>query len=395
MSYSSRLQQLDSFLAETASLWQPQPFKVRRPTWCSDHPELTHALLALDAPSLAYFASDQKALIDFISTHIAQITLIPSLTELPTAPSKQHHLIAPHQSSGIPGRKWQQITSLYHCLEKPAFAITEWCGGKAYLGQLLAREWQQQVITLEQNAQLIESGQVAADKQGVDQTFAMVDVLKDSVSQYLSHHHTIALHACGDLHRELIKQIIRTNAPSFTIIPCCYHLGHHTNYTPFNCSLKLQLSRETLRLAVNETVTAHHNEVQNRNLDMAWKLGFQQLRAALTKSSEYHAFKPVPKAWLKGDFKEYCEKLSEREQLTLPEHVDWQTWENSAHQRQHDVLRLQLLRQCFKRVLELWLIMDMAVYLEQHDYIVSVHTFCKRTITPRNIIIEGKRRLPF
>jgi len=35
--------------------------------------------------------------------------------------------------------------------------------------------------------------------------------------------------------------------------------------------------------------------------------------------------------------------------------------------------------------------MDMAASLEANGYKVSVHEFCKRELTPRNIIIEGKR----
>jgi len=79
--------------------------------------------------------------------------------------------------------------------------------------------------------------------------------------------------------------------------------------------------------------------------------------------------------------------------LPLPTAVDWHAWESCGYKRRHDVMRLQLLRHCFKRVLELWLIMDMAVYLQERDYMVSVGVFCDKTLTPRNIMIEG-RALP-
>ena len=124
---------------------------------------------------------------------------------------------------------------------------------------------------------------------------------------------------------------------------------------------------------------------------MAWKLAFQQLWQACTTSAGYLPFNPVPKTWLNGDFKSYCLQLCEREQLTLPYEPDWHALEQAGFQRQHDVLRLQLLRHCFKRVLELWLIMDMVVYLQNHAYKVSIDTFCAHALTPRNIKIEGSR----
>jgi len=237
---------------------------------------------------------------------------------------------------------------------------------------------------------LVEAGTALTDKHGVNQQFKQVDVLHDPVTEYLDDRHAIALHACGDLHRELITRIIDANTPGFTIVPCCYHLGRNKNYTPFTTGLKLQLPREALRMAVNETVTAHHNEIKQRNQDMAWKLGFQELRKNLTGSPAYQCFKPVPKTWLKDNFEAYCQKLCHREQLTLPTQLDWHDWERRGYKRQFDVMRLQLIRQCFKRVLELWLIMDMAVYLENSGYSVSVSVFCDRALTPRNIMIAGK-----
>ncbi|NWF37136.1 methyltransferase [Mariprofundus sp. KV] len=389
MPYDAHLQQLDTLLVETRPLWQPEPFKKERPDWVEQYPELAQALLELDEESLDAYATDNDALIAFVSTFIPELSAIASLVMLPETAKRKNETIAPRLHAGIPGRKWLQISALYASLQNPQRAITEWCGGKGYLGRLLSRQWQQRVTTLENSPQLVEAGARLADKYRVDQYFKLVDVLHDPVCKYLNNHHTIALHACGDLHRQLVTRIIESGAPSFTLVPCCYHLGREQEYSPFTDGLKLKLSREVLRLAVNETVTAHHNEIGQRNRDMAWKLGFQQLWQELCGSSEYHSFKPVPKAWVHEGFKGYCQKLAQREGLSLPADVDWEKWEANGEQRQHEVMRLQLLRQCFKRVLELWLIMDMAASLEANGYKVSVHEFCNRELTPRNIIIEG------
>ena len=390
MKYELHLKQLDTLLFESKHLWLPHPFRIDHPEWCDAYPELSQTLLALDDASVVHYAANNDALISFISGFVPQLSEIQSLIDLPAASLKQHCEIDSPLNTGIPGRKWKQIRSLYQTVDNPERGVIEWCGGKGYLGRVLSSQWQVQVTTLEYNQSLVEAGKALADKFTLKQRFKKVDVLKDQVSGYLNKHHTIALHACGDLHRELIYQINNIKVPDFTIVPCCYHLGRDKNYSPFNHDLKLNLSRESLRLAVNETVTAHNNEIKKRDQDMAWKLAFQKLWQTLSGSEDYHSFKPVPKAWLKEGFEVYCRKLCQREKLSLPDVVDWDEWESRGYQRQHDVLRLQLLRQCFKRLLELWLILDMAVYLEEHGYDVSVHEFCERSITPRNIIIEGK-----
>lgn len=387
--YHERLKQLDQFLVASRHLWQPHPFVTERPAWCESQPELTRTLLDLDKATLTHYASDNEALVSFLAAFLPELGVIPSFTVLPATKQHDQHATEPRFSAGIPGRKWQQITALHRCIEKPQQAITEWCGGKGYLGRLLSEAWQHQVTTLEYDRELVEAGRALADKLNVNQQFKRVDVLTDQADTYLSNRHTIALHACGDLHRELIHKIIRTNTPGFTLVPCCYHLGRDKAYTPFNRDLTLNLSREALRLAVNETVTAHHNEIKKRNQDMAWKLGFQLLRAELAGSSDYHSFRPVPTAWLQEGFQSYCRKLCEREQLMLPHEVDWHGLESRAYKRQSEVMRLQLLRHCFRRAVELWLIMDMATFLESHGYTVNVSMFCSRSLTPRNIMIEG------
>lgn len=390
MSYHAHLQALDCFLFDHRHLWQPEPFKTVRPAWCETEPQLTQALLDLDEGSLELYEADSEALITLISTYIPSLSLIPSLIRLPVSREKRHDKINPRFYAGVPGRKWTQINALYQRMERPQGTITEWCGGKGYLGRLLSSRWQQKVTTLEYDQQLVEAGSRLAHKQQVDQLFRQVDVLRDPVSSHLHQSHTIALHACGDLHRKLIRDIIATSAPAFTIIPCCYHLGENSAYVPFSGGLQLHISRETLRLAVNETVTAHHNEINNRDRDMAWKLGFQQLWQREHGNTVYHPFNPVPKTWLNEGFQGYCRKLAARENLTVPTDLNWSKLEQLGYQRRHDVKRLQLLRHGFKRVLELWLIMDMAHYLEASNYNVHISTFCKREITPRNILIEGR-----
>ena len=210
-----------------------------------------------------------KALISFISAFIPELSIIPSLIKLPVAPARLQPAIESRLQTGVPGRKWQQLTALYKSMDQPGQTITEWCGGKGYLGRLLSKQWQQQVVTLEFNPQLVAQGKKLTRKYAVAQQFKQLDVLQEPVGEFLQHHHTIALHACGDLHRELIHRIIETDAPGFTIVPCCYHLGREQHYTPFNPALRLQLSRDTLRLAVNETVTAHQHEIVKRDRDMA------------------------------------------------------------------------------------------------------------------------------
>jgi hypothetical protein len=69
----------------------------------------------------------------------------------------------------------------------------------------------------------------------------------------------------------------------------------------------------------------------------------------------------------------------------------------SAHQfeeigwvRQRELIRLSIVRHVFRRSLEVWLALDLAIYLENNGYTVGLGSFCERHLTPRNLLISAQ-----
>jgi len=54
-------------------------------------------------------------------------------------------------------------------------------------------------------------------------------------------------------------------------------------------------------------------------------------------------------------------------------------------------MRLSVVRHVFRRPLEIWLALDLAVYLENRGYTVDLGSFCARQLTPRNLLISARR----
>jgi hypothetical protein len=50
-----------------------------------------------------------------------------------------------------------------------------------------------------------------------------------------------------------------------------------------------------------------------------------------------------------------------------------------------------LVRGLFRRPLELWLVLDRALYLEENGYAVQVGEFCDSQLTPRNLMVLAQR----
>jgi hypothetical protein len=385
----AQFETIEKALLKLAPLWKPQPFKQRRPPWCESHPELAEALLALDGDTYARLFHNDDALQSFLAQYVPDFSGLQALTQLPES-SPQTQRAERHLDWEIPGRKWQQIDRFSRAIGTVHGALLEWCGGKGHLGRVLAMRNQVPVTTLEHNGELCAEGERLAMRAGVQQVFHQVDVLSP-LSPALGGFHTVALHACGELHRTLLRRVIADGLEAVDIAPCCYHLGSGERYQAFNEYARLQLSRDDLRLAVTGNATSSPREVRLRDREMAWKLGFIELRNVLQNDDGYQNLRPVDKRWLKAGFEDFCHALASRECLELPKGIDWQHYETLGWQRQREVMRLSLPRHAVRRGLELWLVLDMALALRQHGYEVRLQNFCPPYISPRNILLSARR----
>jgi len=49
------------------------------------------------------------------------------------------------------------------------------------------------------------------------------------------------------------------------------------------------------------------------------------------------------------------------------------------------------LRGLFRRPLELWLVLDQALFLQEQGYSVKLATFCPASLTPRNLLLTAEK----
>ena len=84
------------------------------------------------------------------------------------------------------------------------------------------------------------------------------------------------------------------------------------------------------------------------------------------------------------------EKLRRIEQLQRYRR-DLQQCEKQFRQSLAQVRNLELVRGLFRRPLELWLLLDRALFLEEQGYQVRLGTFCAHELTPRNLLLLAER----
>ena len=394
MTLAGTYSRLDSLLEMHGALWRAQPFKEPAPSWCDTWPALAAHVRALPDGVVEGLAGDNRGLAEFIGAFVPELAELPRLIDLPKlsspglpprAPGHAHHL-----KWEIPGRKAAQIQAFASQVGRAEGPFLEWCGGKGHLGRLLGAAWQVPVTTLELDGMLCAEGESLARRAGVAQDFRVGDALAPPALADVAGSHALALHACGDLHLRLVRHAAAAGFAALDVAPCCYHRTT-AELAPALGGGSLQLDRDGLRLAARDTVVASPRELGRSKREQAWKLGFVAWRREVMGEGAYQTFKPVPDAWLKGDFGAFCRLLCEREKLSMPPPGDLAGLEALGWRRAAEVSRLTLVRLAFRRPLEVWLALDRARCLEQQGYTVRLGEFCPRQVTPRNILISARR----
>jgi hypothetical protein len=253
----------------------------------------------------------------------------------------------------------------------------------------------QQLTCLEYDPALVSSGQALSQRHHLHALHVEQDVLAaDTIAMLNADHTPVALHACGDLHVRLIQLASAAGCKQLAIAPCCYNRISLTAYQPLSpAGLRsdLQLSLDDLSLPMSETVTAGARVRRQRDTSMARRLGFDLLQRQLRGVDEYLPTPSLPSAWLDKPFADYCHHLAALKELSTTGPQDWSALEAAGWRRLAEVRNLELLRGLFRRPLELWLVLDRALFLADQGYTVRLGTFCKTPLTPRNFLLLAER----
>lgn len=387
----ARFQALDAFLIEHQGLWKPRPFTHRQLRWETEHPDLAQWLRQrslADAETSHNQPHDLLAPAPFpqLAAQARQLSAVDKLPAQPLAPAR-HRL-----NVDVPGRKWDQIEAFGAALQFKQVPThwLDWCAGKGHLGRRLLQNGQA-LTCLEYDPALIAAGQALSDHHGLPVTHRLQDVMADvSINR---EHTPVALHACGDLHVRLLQLASTAGCQHLALAPCCFNRINADAYQPLSNAgraSRLKLSIDDLGLPLSETVTAGKRVRLQRDTSMARRLGFDQLQRELRGVDEYLPTPSLPANWLEKPFADYCRALAHLKGLSTPEQ-DWTALEAYGWRRLAEVRNLELMRGLFRRPLEVWLVLDRALYLEENGYKVQVGTFCEPALTPRNLMVLAER----
>lgn len=392
---------LDAFLLAQQAIWREKPFIQQQLNWETNHPELAAWLRARSLADAEACHADPCA-IPAPQPFADWAQQAEQLCCIGTFKHAQLSARPLRMQNGIAERKWQQIEAFagaLHAGAEQAFSQTQywldWCAGKGHLGRYLA--WPEADLQcLEFNSALVSSGQAISQKYLAHAQHTLCDVMSAASAAPLQMSEVVvALHACGDLHTHLIQQVSAQQAAALALAPCCYNRMQAECYQPLSTlgqTSALQLDRDDLGLPLTATVTATARERRLRDQSMAWRLAFDVLQRQLRGIDEYLPTPSLSATWFNKPFAQWCMDVAELKDLPAIPEQNWSALEAQGWQRLAEVRNLELVRGLFRRPLELWLVLDQALFLYEQDFSVELGEFCATELTPRNLLLLAHRR---
>ena len=379
-------------LSRYAELWREQAFCHPVLSWESRWPRLSAALRGLTQAQIDRLANDPSASHQFFTALEPELYWpAPDMAGVDAVACSLS--VAPYQRRDIPGRKYAQIAAFVERVRDQQLPFLEWCAGKSHLGRLLSHCFNGRAVTAtEIDPVLVREARRLAERETAPLSSNQIDVMEVDVTQYLQRPcHAVALHACGDLHLRLMRLVSEYRIPAADIAPCCYHLTADPVWRPLSRVVgdtSLALTRDDLRTAVQETVTAPGYARRARAHLQSWQLGWDLLRREVTASDEWE---PIPRVRVAGlDFRRYCEQLGAQRGVIFGPAMDFSQYERAGRERLRVVSALDLVRHQFRRTLEQVLVADRAAWLQEQGYAVTVRVFCERALSPRNLMISAR-----
>ena len=394
----NRFLELDSLLQRHTPLWKPSAFTQLSHNQLEQYPDIAAWLETLSDREIDALQTSDTALLESAQAYFVDAARIMELISLPQLRDVQKNFPR-FWEKDIPGRKVAQIECFSSAIMPLTSPMTEWCCGKFHLGRLLSEQANQSALGLEIDTQLVSQANLLTQKRQLDGKARVVqcDVLGEDVHHRLSREqHQLALHACGGLHVSMLKHSVEKKSARVSLSPCCYHRfnASHTYQalSEIGQHSSLILSNEDLRLATRQCNIASAAETRKRKQLQAWRLGFDQLQRDIRQVDEYLPCPSLSVKVLHEGFESFCHSLAKLKGLRLPDSLNYSAYESLGQQQFKRYERLELSRMLFRRALEIWLVLDRALFLEESGYHCKIVEFCDSSLSPRNLLIDAKQR---
>jgi hypothetical protein len=409
MNYQKRLLEIRDFLRPYQRIWQneimlmyPEPFDGYPMEWIEELRRFQNKedVMNLEKGDVFNYIAT-PSLIDFYQK-VSDLALLPQLNSYPPLPEE------PYTWLYIIPKKQHEIRKLapylHHLYQnKNIKEVIDIGGGIGLLAQTLNNQYQMRVTSLDMDTTLQSTGikrhaknakdpsnKVKYENVKVDSEGSFMDLLGPEVMP-------IGLHTCGRLALDIIRTSSKKRVPTLVNIGCCYHKldssGDFQNISSFaKANDPLWLNKFALTLSCRA-----HKKLTEKDYDLKQKVKFYRYAIHILMHDHYDSKELVtlgnssPKLYDES-FGTYVYEQFERINLEPKHSIE----ELNTFFKQEELkltiermLSAGIIRNALGRLLEIYLLLDRAIYLEEEGYKVLVEELFDEEISPRNIGITA------
>ena len=290
--------------------------------------------------------------------------------------------------------------------------VIDYAGGIGYFAQALAHSQLLQVVSIDYDAKLQETG-IARDRKRKPAKAPLIQYIKrdiltegnDSFGSTLEGLNTktsttrpllfTGLHSCGSLSTALIREACAEGADAVLNSPCCYHKTRSADQqlSKTGQEFGISLSGKALTLAGRGLARSLEEYCTSRRVKY-FRYLFHLFTLEELGADGMVPLGNSPLKLYKGEFLVYgLEQLNRLEQNSSRSRSALRSFYSSRNMREKawDLVYRNIARGFLSRPLELLLILDRARFLEESGFDTQVFSLFDRKISPRNICIQAVR----
>ena len=399
MNLEARLDSITEFLRPWLNLLEveilkryPEPLPLEVQTWARELQDSSMEEL-LDFINHRKSAIRNEGLQGFLSK-ISELTSFETLSkgsyELPQHLNRRVDLKKKHEL--------EQIRSLCEQLNGVE-TIVDIGGGAGHLSSTLVDDKDRLAYCLDRNDKFQAQGKVRLRKwtpKNLEKiSFVNCEFSENTDLECLNSYDNnlvVGLHGCGDLTTNTIKFFQKSESRWLLSVGCCYqNLNGQYNISNFGKNRGIEFSKNALHLAAR-----CHTLYSAEDLDKKFKV--RRFRYALhlylhdvLGKEEFESIGNTSLSDYEGSFSEYAIKYAKLKRCLENELNEFYNSENTQKLIDH-VIAADLVRELLGRVVESYIVVDRALFLEERGYCAHIVEAFKRDLSPRNLLVNGARK---
>lgn len=275
-------------------------------------------------------------------------------------------------------------------------------GGQGHLAQTLAHHYGYEVTSMDMDPNLQKIGERWQKTKWANSPHTIKFKphriqRKDSIFADLMSAKTLTsgLHTCGSLAVAHMEASILSGA-TLVNMPCCYH---KTELSDCNLSIESQTkpiswNQYSLTLAAGPHRKVSLEDIEFRNQIKRCRYSLHFLLTDQLGIKGQVKLGPCPPELYYDGFAKYAREQFKRLKLEVPFTDDFlETYYSNTehHNLIENMLAAALLRDTIGRVLEVAIILDRALWMQEHHFEVDILELFDPKVSPRNLVLHAKR----